>query len=94
MGIPQGAETASVSMVFLILAYLFHTMGELCLSPVGLSYLSKLVPARMIGFMFGIWYIAISIGQKTAGTMGGMIDEISKQYSISTFFWFLLLSLL
>ncbi|MCF6223489.1 MAG: peptide MFS transporter [Flavobacteriaceae bacterium] len=86
MGVPQGAKTASVSMIFLILAYLLHTMGELCLSPVGLSYLSKLVPARMIGFMFGIWYIAISIGQKTAGTMGGMIDKISEQYSLSTFF--------
>ncbi len=85
-GIPQGASTASVSMVFLILAYLLHTMGELCLSPVGLSYLSKLVPARMIGFMFGIWYLAIAIGQKTAGTMGGMIDKISAQYSLSTFF--------
>ena len=85
-GIPQGAKTASVSMIFLILAYLLHTMGELCLSPVGLSYLSKLVPARMIGFMFGIWYLAIAIGQKTAGTMGGMIDKISNQYSLSTFF--------
>ncbi len=85
-GIPQGATTASVSMIFLILAYLLHTMGELCLSPVGLSYLSKLVPARMIGFMFGIWYLAIAIGQKTAGTMGGMIDKISNQYSLSTFF--------
>lgn len=86
MGIPQGAKTASVSMVFLIVAYLLHTMGELCLSPVGLSYLSKLVPPRMIGFMFGIWYLAIAIGQKTAGTMGGMIDKISEQYSLSTFF--------
>ncbi|MDE3742883.1 peptide MFS transporter [Maribacter polysaccharolyticus] len=86
LGIPQGAKTASVSMVFLILAYLFHTMGELCLSPVGLSYLSKLVPPRMIGFMFGIWYLAIAIGQKAAGTMGGMIDRISEQYSLSTFF--------
>ena len=85
-GIPQGAKTASISMVFLILAYLMHTMGELCLSPVGLSYLSKLVPARMIGFMFGIWYLAIAIGQKAAGTLGGMIDKISEQYSLSTFF--------
>ena len=84
--IPSGAKTASVSMIFLILAYLFHTMGELCLSPVGLSYLSKLVPPRMIGFMFGIWYLAIAIGQKTAGTMGGMIDKISDEYSLSTFF--------
>ena len=84
--IPQGAKTASVSMFFLIFAYLLHTMGELCLSPVGLSYLSKLVPARMIGFMFGIWYLAIAIGQKAAGNMGGMIDKISEQYSLSIFF--------
>ena len=85
-GIPAGAQTASVSMIFLILAYFLHTMGELCLSPVGLSYLSKLVPGRMIGFMFGIWYLAIAIGQKAAGTMGGMIDKITAEYSLSTFF--------
>lgn len=84
--IPSGAKTASVSMIFLILAYLFHTMGELCLSPLGLSYLSKLVPARMIGFMFGVWYLAIAVGQKAANTMGGMIDKISEQYSLGTFF--------
>ncbi|AUC82441.1 peptide MFS transporter [Lacinutrix sp. Bg11-31] len=86
MGIEQGAKTASVSMFFLIFAYLFHTMGELCISPVGLSYLSKLVPGRMIGFMFGIWYLAIAIGQKAAGTMGGMIDKISEEHGLSTFF--------
>ncbi|ALJ05171.1 amino acid permease [Pseudalgibacter alginicilyticus] len=84
--IPSGAKTASVSMLFLILAYLFHTMGELCLSPLGLSYLSKLVPARMIGFMFGVWYLAIAVGQKLANTMGGMIDKISEEYSLGTFF--------
>ena len=84
--IPSGAMTASVSMVFLILAYLLHTMGELCLSPLGLSYLSKLVPARMIGFMFGVWYLAIAVGQKAANTMGGMIDKISAEYSLGTFF--------
>ncbi|MEH6535163.1 MAG: peptide MFS transporter [Psychroserpens sp.] len=84
--IPSGAKTASVSMIFLILAYVLHTMGELCISPVGLSYLSKLVPARMIGFMFGVWYLAIAVGQKAAGTMGGMIDKISEQYSLGTFF--------
>ncbi|MBF00062.1 peptide MFS transporter [Flavobacterium coralii] len=75
-----------VSMVWLIFAYLFHTLGELCLSPVGLSYVSKLVPARMIGIMFGIWYLAIAIGNKTAGTMGGMINTITEKYSLSTFF--------
>lgn len=84
--IPQGAQTASVSIIFLILAYLFHTMGELCLSPLGLSYVSKLVPPRMIGFMFGVWYLAIAVGQKSAGVMGGMIDKISNEYSIGIFF--------
>ena len=84
--IPSGAKTASVSMIFLILAYLLHTMGELCLSPLGLSYLSKLVPARMIGFMFGVWYLAIAVGQKLANTMGGMIDKISAEYSLGVFF--------
>ena len=86
LSIPQGAATASVSMIYLILAYLLITMGELCVSPVGLSYLSKLVPPRMIGFMFGIWYLAIAIGQKLAGTLGGMIDEITATYSLSSFF--------
>ena len=85
-GIPQGAKTASVSIVWLILAYLFHTLGELCVSPVGLSYVSKLVPPRMIAFMFGVWYLALAIGNKTSGKMGAMIDDITAKYDISTFF--------
>lgn len=85
-GIPQGAKTASVSIIWLILAYLFHTLGELCVSPVGLSYVSKLVPARMIAFMFGVWYLALAIGNKTSGKLGGMIDTITANYDISTFF--------
>ncbi|PKH49257.1 MFS transporter [Tenacibaculum sp. Bg11-29] len=84
--IPQGAQTASVSMVWLILAYLLHTLGELCLSPVGLSYVSKLVPASTIGVMFGLWYIAVGMGNKAAGSMGGMIDKITATYDMSTFF--------
>ena len=86
MGIAQGAQTAQVSMIWLVMAYLFHTLGELCLSPVGLSYVSKLVPGRMIAFMFGIWYLAIAIGNKLAHTTGGMIDEIVANSSLSNFF--------
>ncbi|MDP3313493.1 peptide MFS transporter [Lutibacter sp.] len=85
-GIPQGAKTASVSIVWLIMAFLFHTLGELCVSPVGLSYVSKLVPPRMIAFMFGVWYLALAIGNKTSGKMGAMIDVITTKYDISTFF--------
>lgn len=82
-GIVAGAK---VSMIWLILAYLFHTLGELCLSPVGLSYVSKLVPARMIAFMFGMWYLAIAIGNKLAAVLGGQIETITEEYSLSTFF--------
>jgi len=84
--IPQGAKTASVSIIWLILAYLLHTLGELSLSPVGLSYVSKLVPGKMIAMMFGLWYIAVGMGNKLAGSMGGMIDTITEEYSMSTFF--------
>ncbi len=86
LSIPQGAEIASVSIMWLVIAYLFHTLGELCLSPVALSYISKLVPGRMIALMFGVWYIAVAIGNKTAGKMGGAIEEITAEYSMTTFF--------
>lgn len=80
------ADGVRISFIWLVLAYLFHTLGELCLSPVGLSYVSKLVPARMIAFMFGMWYLAIAIGQKLAAILGGEIENITKEYSLSTFF--------
>ena len=70
-------DGAKVSMMWLVFAYLFHTLGELCLSPVGLSYVSKLVPARMIAFMFGMWYLAIAIGNKIAHVLGGLMPEPS-----------------
>ncbi|MBP0905477.1 peptide MFS transporter [Mariniflexile gromovii] len=89
MGIEPGAKTASVSMIWLVLVYLFHTMGELCISPVGLSYVSKLVPARMIAFMFGVWYLAIAIGMKGAGVFGENVDKIANENGISYFFWIL-----
>lgn len=83
LGIEEGAK---VSMFWLIGAYLFHTLGELCLSPVGLSYVSKLVPPRMIAFMFGMWYLAIAIGNKLAAVLGGQIENITKEYSLNIFF--------
>lgn len=87
--IAPGAKTASVSMIWLILVYLFHTMAELCISPVGLSYVSKLVPGRMIAFMFGIWYLAVAIGMKGAGMFGENIDKIANEHGLSYFFWML-----
>jgi len=86
MGIPAGAKTAQVSMVYLTVAYLLHTMGELCLSPVGLSYISKLAPARLLGLMFGVWYLNTAIANKLAGWTGSYIDKISETYSMGAFF--------
>ncbi|HEU4497609.1 MAG TPA: peptide MFS transporter [Flavobacterium sp.] len=88
-GILPGAKTASVSMIYLILVYLFATMAELCISPVGLSYVSKLVPARMIAIMFGIWYLAVAIGMKGAAKFGENIDKIANENGLSYFFWML-----
>ena len=85
-GIPQGAETATVSMIWLILAYFFHTIGELCVSPVGLSYVSKLSPPKLVGLMFGIWFLANFIAGILGGYTGGYIDSISEQYGLSVFF--------
>ena len=82
-GVTHGVK---VSMLWLVFAYMFNTMGELCLSPVGLSYVSKLVPARMIAFMFGVWYLAVAIGHKLAAVLGGQIENITREYSLSTFF--------
>ena len=84
--VPAGADRASLSMMWLVFAYLFHTLGELCLSPMGLSYLSKLIPARMIAFMFGVYYLAVAIGNKLAHYVGGDIDKITQEYSLSGFF--------
>ncbi len=88
-GIAPGAKTASVNMIYLILVYLFITMAELCISPVGLSYVSKLVPPRMIGMMFGIWYLAVAIGMKGAAKFGENIDKIADEKGLSYFFWML-----
>jgi POT family proton-dependent oligopeptide transporter len=84
--IAAGASVAQVSMFWLIFAYFFHTVGELCVSPVGLSYVSKLAPAKLVGLMFGVWFTCTAIGNWLAGKSGSLIDKISAEYSISTFF--------
>lgn len=64
------AVDGMVSMVFLIAMYFFHTTGELCLSPVGLSMITKLSPAKAVGFVMGAWFLSISLANKMAGLIG------------------------
>lgn len=59
---------------WLVLTYLLHTFGELCLSPVGLSSMTKLAPARFVGQVMGVWFLATAVGNNLAGQFAGEID--------------------
>lgn len=67
-----------VSPLWLIAVYFIQTVGELCLSPVGLSTVTKLSPARMVGLMMGVWFLAISFGNYLAGTAAGFYQDSSN----------------
>jgi proton-dependent oligopeptide transporter, POT family len=66
------ASGGRVSPMWLIVVYFLQTIGELCLSPVGLSTVTKLSPARMVGLMLGVWFLSISIGSYIAGLTTGL----------------------
>jgi POT family proton-dependent oligopeptide transporter len=63
----------------LALTYLLHTYGELCLSPVGLSYVTKLAPERYVSQMMGVWFLATSVGNLSAGLLAGMFETDNIQ---------------
>ena len=63
-----------VSALWLTFSYLFQTIGELCLSPVGLSSMTKLSPRRYVGQMMGIWFLASAVGNLIGGLVGGHVD--------------------
>lgn len=65
-----------VGLHWLILTYLLHTFGELCLSPVGLSSVTKLSPQRFVGQMMGIWFLGSSLGNLIAGLVGGQLESM------------------
>jgi POT family proton-dependent oligopeptide transporter len=62
---------------WLVGCYFLQTIGELCLSPVGLSAMSKLAPERAAGFMMGIWFLSISIGNWMAGKAASLYSSFS-----------------
>ena len=66
------SETGKVAAIWLVLAYLLHTMGELCLSPVGLSAVTKLSPAKIVGFMMGVWFLATASSEFIAGVLANI----------------------
>jgi POT family proton-dependent oligopeptide transporter len=70
----QGGGAVKVSPWWLVVSYFFQTVGELCLSPVGLSSMTKLSPARFTGQMMGVWFMATAMGNLVAGLVGGNVN--------------------
>ena len=69
-------DGALVSPMWLVVTYFFHTTGELCLSPVGLSSITKLAPKRFVGQLMGIWFMATALGNLMAGLVAGLIESL------------------
>jgi POT family proton-dependent oligopeptide transporter len=65
-----------VSPVWLVVTYFFHTVGELCLSPIGLSSITRLSPGRYVGQMMGIWFMGAALGNLVAGRVAGLIESL------------------
>ncbi len=70
------AGGAAVSPWWLTATYLLHTVGELCLSPVGLSAMTKLAPARICGLMMGVWFLSISVGDYIGGRLASVYEVL------------------
>lgn len=74
-----------VAPFWLVAVYFFHTVGELCLSPVGLSTVTKLAPAKLVGMMMGIWFLSLSLGNYMGGVIAGYFDPSAEGALVTLF---------
>ena len=80
--VPEGAAgnpAVGVAMTWLVVTYFFHTVGELALSPVGLSSVTKLSPHRLVGQMMGTWFMGAALGNLVAGLIAGRIETLPPE---------------
>jgi POT family proton-dependent oligopeptide transporter len=82
-GAANASAENSVAPTWLIVTYFLHTCGELCLSPVGLSSITKLAPPDRVGQMMGVWFIAAAVGNLFAGLVAGALETVES----SQLFW-------
>ena len=87
------SEAQKVGPLWLVVVYFIQALGELCLSPVGLSTVTKLSPARLVGLMMGVWFLSISIGDFVAGIMGGAFNEKAEGALLTLFGSFALITI-
>jgi POT family proton-dependent oligopeptide transporter len=73
------ASVPKAAMSWVILAYLFHTLGELCLSPVGLSMVTKLAPAKYASMLMGVWFFSVFLANIIAGYLVAVVDKVGYQ---------------
>ena len=71
-------STGASAMYWLVLAYLFHTVGELCISPVALSYITKLAPVKYASLMMGVYFAMTGFGNKLAGLLGESAEGLGE----------------
>tara|TARA_B110000285_G_C15061688_1_gene582743 strand:- start:10 stop:1398 length:1389 start_codon:yes stop_codon:yes gene_type:complete len=74
----QYESDGSSAMYWLVLAYLFHTVGELCISPVALSYITKLAPVKYASLMMGVYFAMTGFGNKLAGLLGEASESMGE----------------
>jgi len=74
----QSVTEGKAAMFWVVAAYFFHTAGELCLSPVGLSMVTKLAPARFASALMGVWFIANAVANYLAGLIGGYAEKLGE----------------
>jgi POT family proton-dependent oligopeptide transporter len=72
-----------LAVKWLILLYLIHTWGELCLSPIGLSLVGKLAPKRFTSLLYGVWFLSNASGYALAGTLGAILPATSEQFKLA-----------
>jgi proton-dependent oligopeptide transporter, POT family len=75
---------ALIPVIYLVVMYLLHTTGELSISPVGLSVVTKLAPAKMVGFVMGAWFLSIAFAHKIAGELGKQIASPAEGSDAAT----------
>jgi POT family proton-dependent oligopeptide transporter len=72
--------SGKIGVIWLIVMYLFHTLGELCLSPIGLSLVAKLAPVRFSSLLMGVWFLANAAGYALAGTLGALLPPTGDKF--------------
>lgn len=89
LGAKEAGPDGTCNIFFLVLGFLLHTTGELCLSPVGLSTITKLSPMRLVGTFMGVWFLSSSLGNIFGGLVGGKTEHYGFE---TVFFWIFVVS--